>query len=57
MNYFHYSLKSGNETCFWLDILIDSGKCDKNTGQNLLKEARELANILAASVITMKTKG
>jgi four helix bundle protein len=56
INYFSYSLKSANETCFWLDILIDSSKCNKNTGQRLLSEARELSNILAASIITMKSK-
>ena len=55
INFFSYSLKSANETCFWLDILLDSGKCDKNSGLKLLKEAKELANILAASIITMKS--
>ena len=55
ISFFSYSLKSANETCFWLDILLDSGKCDKNIGQKLLKEAKELANILAASIITMKS--
>ena len=55
INFFSYSLKSANETCFWLDILLDSGKCDKNAGLKLLKEAKELANILAASIITMKS--
>ena len=56
INFFHYFLKSANETSFWLDILLDSGKCDKNPGQKLLKESRELSNILAASLITMKSK-
>jgi four helix bundle protein len=54
INFFGYSLKSANETSFWLDILIDSNKCDKAAGERLLKEAKEIANILAASIITMK---
>lgn len=54
INFFSYSLKSANETKFWLEILIGAGKCDKRRAKALLDEAEELANILDSSLITMK---
>ncbi len=58
-NYFHISLKSANESKFWLGILLDSDLVPKHLipeAKYLLKETKELANILAASLITMKNK-
>jgi len=58
-NYFHISLKSGNETKFWLALLRDSGICTKNLLpeiEYLLNETKELTNILAKSLITMKNR-
>lgn len=56
IQYFGYSLKSANETVYWLEILVESKRCDKQKGDKLRKEANEIANILAASIITLKKK-
>ncbi len=53
-NFFHYSLKSANESEFWLRILKDSGKADKKEVDILLKELAEIANILGSSLLTLK---
>jgi four helix bundle protein len=56
-HFFTHALKSANETKFWLNLLIDSGKADKNDANRLLKETTEISKILAASIITMKGRG
>ncbi|GAG65404.1 unnamed protein product, partial [marine sediment metagenome] len=48
-NFFTYALKSANECKFWLGLLRDSNRGDKETVNKLLKEATEIANILATS--------
>ncbi len=53
-NFFSHSLKSTNETIYWLKLLADSKKAD-NT-KELLDECREIAKILASSIITLKNK-
>ena len=53
-NFFTYALKSANECKFWLGLLRDSGRGDKETVNKLLKEATEIANILATSILTLK---
>ncbi|MDH5364233.1 MAG: four helix bundle protein [Dehalococcoidia bacterium] len=53
-NFFTYALKSANESKFWLGLLRDSDRGDKETVNKLLKEATEIANILATSVLTLK---
>ena len=53
-NFYNHALKSSNETKFWLGLLRDSGRADKEQVTLLLKEAEELSNILAASILTMK---
>ena len=50
------SLKSANESKFWLEILIDANKCDTNRANELLKEFKEIANIFASSILTLKDK-
>lgn len=55
-NFFSYALKSANETKFWLGLLRDSGKSDKNKTNILLKETQELANILGSSILTLRGK-
>ncbi|MGC8776158.1 MAG: four helix bundle protein [Minisyncoccia bacterium] len=55
-NFFSYALKSANETKFWLCLLRDSGKADKEKINRLLQEATELANIIGASILTLKGK-
>lgn len=59
LNFFNYALKSANETKFWLAVLRDSGLVPKNLQKEcdwLLQETKELANIFAASILTMKGK-
>jgi len=55
-NFLSYALKSANETKFWLGLLRDSNKKPASKINLLLMEAKELANILAASVITIKNQ-
>jgi len=55
-NFFLHALKSANESKFWLGLLRDSGKGDKNKINNLLQETGELANILGSSILTLKGK-
>jgi four helix bundle protein len=53
-NFFTYALKSANECKFWLGLLRDSDRVDKATITKLPKEATEIANILATSILTLK---
>jgi four helix bundle protein len=55
-NFFHNSLKSANESKFWLCLLRDSGKAKKELVRSLLDETEELANIPASSILTLKGK-
>jgi four helix bundle protein len=55
-NFYTYSLKSANESKFWLGLLQDSGKASTEQVRPLLDETRELSNILASSILTMKGK-
>ena len=54
--FFEIALKSANETKYWLGILRDATDVDKETISRLLKETTELANILGASLLTLKNK-
>ena len=55
-NFFTYSLKSANETVYWLGLLRDAKKIQSPKLTYLLKETQELANILGASILTLKGK-
>lgn len=55
-NFFSHALKSANETKFWLGLLRDSNKADVQLTESLLREAIELANILASSLLTLRGK-
>ncbi|MGB7062126.1 MAG: four helix bundle protein [Candidatus Zixiibacteriota bacterium] len=55
-NFLNHSLKSANETKFWLALLRDSGKAERKPTDTLLTETNELANVLAASILTLKGK-
>ena len=58
-NYFSIALKSTSESRFWLAVLRDSGLVTKvliSECEYLLKEAKEIANIFASSILTMKGK-
>ena len=53
-HYYEIALKSANETKYWPGLMRDALDTDKDTVSKLMKEADELAKILAASLITMK---
>lgn len=56
-NFFNHSLKSANESKFWLKIVLDSGLVPDNLREDcnwLSQETKELANIFASSILTMK---
>ena|SRR3989338_7856710 len=55
-NYFSHSLKSANETKYWLGLLKDTDKAKGEVIDNLLKETDVIANILGSSVLTLKGK-
>jgi len=55
-NFFNHSLKSANESKFWLEVLIESGKCDIQNAKSLLIETSEISNIFASSILTLKGK-
>ena len=50
------SLKSSNESKFWLIILRDANKCDKTEANYLLKELTEISKIIAKSVKTLRKR-
>ena len=54
--FYEIALKSANETKYWLCLLRDSKIADSMKVNELLKEATEVANMLAAGVIKLKSK-
>ena len=54
INFYTHALKSANETKFWISLLMDSGRLKSEKTNTLLKETEEIANILGASIKTMK---
>lgn len=55
-NFFHYSLKSANESKLWLALLRDSKKAKIEKANLFLKELDEIANIFGSSILTLKGK-
>jgi len=57
MRYYRIALKSGNETKYWLRLIIDGFDIpDKERLKILLIEAGEISNIIASIIIKMKNK-
>ena len=54
INFFTHALKSANESKVWLVLLRDANKGDLEEISWLLEELKEIANILASSILTMK---
>ena len=54
-NFFNIALKSGNESKLWISLLKDSGKTNPEKSEALIKELIELTNILAKSILTLKS--
>jgi four helix bundle protein len=55
-NFLSHSLKSANESKFWLALLRDTNKGDKTITNELLQELTEISNIIGKSVKTLKAK-
>jgi four helix bundle protein len=55
-HFFEIALKSANETKYWLAILRDGLDVNKETIEPFLNELTSIANILGASILTMKNK-
>lgn len=55
-NFFSHSLKSANESIYWLGLLKDAKKIDHPQLEYLVNETKELANILGSSILTLKGK-
>jgi four helix bundle protein len=47
-------LEEADESGYWMELLVDSGKVDQQTAAPLLNEARELVAIAVSSVNTAK---
>lgn len=56
INFLNHSLKSANETKFWLSLLRDSDKMEKAVVNELLYEVNEFSKILGSSILTAKGK-
>lgn len=56
IRYYEISLKSANETKYWLSLLKDSYIDLKPECERLLKEAEEISNMLGSSILTLKGK-
>ncbi len=55
--FFEISLKSANETKYWLGLLRDGGLIDEKEKVNkLLDEVHQLANMIGSAVIKLKRK-
>lgn len=54
--FYEISLKSANETKYWLGLLRDTKLADVNKVSNLLSEVTEISNMLASGVMKLKSK-
>lgn len=55
-NFLNHSLKSANESLYWLRLLKDAKKVTSLQLDYLLKETSEIANILGSSMLTLRGK-
>jgi len=53
IKFYQISLKSANETKYWLSLLKDSYPGLKSDCERLLKESTEICNMLASSLLTL----
>lgn len=54
--FYEISLKSANETKYWLGLLRDAKLAETNKINGLLNEVTEISNMLASGVIKLKGK-
>ena len=55
-NFFSYSLKSANESIYWLGLLRDARKVDGPEMAFLIDETMQIAKMLGSSLLTLKGK-
>jgi|SRR3989344_4550561 len=55
-NFISYSLKSANETKYWLGLLKDSKQGDAGKLEGLLREVTELSKLLGSSILSLKNR-
>jgi four helix bundle protein len=55
-NFFNHSLKSANESLYWLGLLKDAKKINSPKLDYLLQETEELGKILGSSLLTLRGK-
>lgn len=55
-NFYHFALKSANETKYWIMLLLYSKKCNTKLANPLLDELEQICKILAKSLLTLKGK-
>ncbi len=48
------ALEEADESCYWLEILMESGMTQSPVAATLLEEANQLCAMLVASLITAK---
>ena len=51
-----HSLKSANETLYWLKVLRDSKKVSSKELDEIIEECSQLCKILGSSISTLKTQ-
>ena len=56
IKFFNYSLKSTNESLYWLSLLEAAKKINNHRIEYLLNETKEIANILDSNILTLKGK-
>lgn len=56
IRFYEIALKSANETIYWLSLLKDTTEVDKEKVKEFIEEVKSLANILGASLLTLKGK-
>ena len=53
-NYFNHSLKSANESKFWVALLRDSSKMQEKKADEFLAELDQISKILGSSILTLR---
>ena len=56
IKFYQIALKSANESIYWLCLLKDSKMKEEHMINPLTKEAKEIANMVGASLLTLKKK-
>ena len=55
-NFLLISLKSANESRYWLKLLRDAKKINSDELSNIINEIEEISKMLGASIVTLRNK-